>query len=151
MSFLFFAGRNSAFFVVSVDRPDATEIETRRASTVQACNDIGALQLPAARSPIIKILPDTTNPLDSVYFSTHWLPTLARHCRTCYSGCCCTFFVSALWSAWIFTKHRNYLVPSARLVFFFVLLSVVFLLTAMSSFSLASSLRCCIQPCLSVF
>lgn len=51
-------------FDVLVDQLEAAEHETRRASTLQTCTDVGALRLPSLRAPISTLLKDNPNPFD---------------------------------------------------------------------------------------
>lgn len=45
---------------------DATELRTRLAAKQLACMDVDALRVPTSRSPRFTILPDNTNPINSL-------------------------------------------------------------------------------------
>lgn len=104
-------------FAGLADTLNVTEPWTRRAATLWACVDVGALSLPAP------------GPRHRCYFAwhrefcwpfsfyTHRSPLDVKFCSTFHFRCCCTLHSCTPWPAWTFTLRRVDLVPPAHTVF----------------------------------
>lgn len=107
-----------SLFVVSIDQPDATKLETRCVATLLVCHVVEVLRLSTPRSPITTTFLNTLSPLASFSFLNHWPAGVVHYCRTSRFGCCRTFVVNSPWQVWTIILYLDDLVPPSRWVFF---------------------------------